>query len=281
VLPDGVAARTVVAAPAAAQFGVTDEPLDSLIFEQRVAFAREQGLAQLPIGEAIVALGRTFVGTPYAPGTLEVEGPERLVVNLRELDCVTYVESVLALARVIRAGTPDYGSYQRELARIRYRGGTLDGYASRLHYFSEWISDNEAKGIVRDVTAEIRGRPRPGRIGFMTARREAYRQLGDPAVAAAIERIEARLSGVTRYYIPQESIAALESLIRDGDIIAATSTLEGLDVAHTGFAVRVAGRVHLMHAPLAGGVVEISRQPLAERIRGIATQDGIMVARPQ
>jgi hypothetical protein len=262
-------------------FDVAAEPLDSLIFEEKMAFIRQQGIQDLPLGDAIVAIGRTFVGSPYQPGTLELPGPERLVVNLRELDCVTYVETVLAMARIIRAGTPDYASFQRELVRIRYRDGTLAGYPSRLHYFSEWISNNESKGIVRDVTAEIGGQGRPGGIGFMSAHRDAYRQLEDPEVAAEIGRIEARLSGEQRYYIPQEALGRVASGIRNGDVIAATSTLDGLDVAHTGLALWIGNQLHLMHAPLVGTVVEISERPLAQRIQGISAQNGVMVARPQ
>jgi hypothetical protein len=115
----------------------------------------------------------------------------------------------------------------------------------------------------------------------MTAHQDAYRQLADEEVRAEIGRIEATLSGQERYYIPQGSIAAVAAGIRDGDVIAATSTLEGLDVAHTGFAIWVDGRLHLMHAPLVGTVVEISERPLADRIQRIQAQDGIMVARPQ
>lgn len=268
------------AAAAAVVFDVTSEPLDSLIFEEKVAWARDAGLAAMPMGEALVALGRTFVGATYTPGTLELEGPERLVVNLRELDCVTYLETVLALVRVVRAGTPDYEHYKRELVRIRYRDGVLAGYPSRLHYFSEWISNNESKGIVRDVTSQLGGERAPGPLTFMTDHPDAYRQLGEAEVVAEIGRIEATLSDRPRHFIPQASIAAVEREIRDGDIIAATSTLPGLDVAHTGFALWVGDRLHLMHAPLVGSVVEISERPLAERIQRIDAQDGIMVARP-
>jgi hypothetical protein len=269
------------AARAAEVFDVTAEPMDSIIFAERMEWARGAGLEGMPIGDALVALGRTFVGAPYTPGTLEQEGPERLVVNLRELDCVTYIETVLAMVRIIRAGTPDYASFQRELVRIRYRDGVLAGYPSRLHYFSEWISNNETKGIVRDVTREVGGQARPGPLGFMTAHQDAYRQLADEEVRAEIGRIEATLSGQERHYIPQGSIAAVAAGIQNGDVIAATSTLEGLDVAHTGFAIWVDGRLHLMHAPLVGTVVEISERPLADRIQRIQAQDGIMVARPQ
>jgi hypothetical protein len=261
-------------------FEVTQQPADSIVFAEKIAWAVENQLDTLPIGEAIATLGRTFVGTPYEPGTLELEGDERLIVNLRELDCVTFIENVLAIVRVVRAGTPDYDSFKRELVRNRYRDGVLSGYASRLHYFSEWIADNEAKGIVDDVTLDIGGVQDTGAITFMTQHQDAYRQLADTAVVAEIRGIEATLTGRERFYLPEDAIAAAEQNIRNGDIIAATSTLEGLDIAHTGLALWLDGRLHLMHAPLVGSVVEISEVPLAERLQRIDAQDGIMVARP-
>lgn len=264
-----------------AEFRVVMEPLDSVIFEEKMAWVREQRIDTTDIGVLIAAIGRTFVGTPYTPGTLEADGPEGLVINLRELDCVTFVETVLAMARIVRAGTPDFASFRDELLRIRYRDGVLTGYPSRLHYFSEWIANNEEKGIVTDITADLGGRVDPEPIRFMTENRAAYRQLADTAAYVEIREIEATLSGRERYMIPETSIEAAAPGIRDGDIIAATSTLPGLDVAHTGFAVWIDGRLHLMHAPLVGTVVEISERPLGERLRRIDTQDGIMVARPR
>lgn len=262
-------------------FEVTEQPGDSVAFEETIAWARANQIDTLPtIGEMMAALGRTFVGTPYIPQTLELEGDERLIVNLRELDCVTFVENMLAISRVLRAGTPDYDSFKRELVRIRYRDGVLSGYASRLHYFSEWIADNAEKGIVEDVTLEIGGVRDTGDITFMTRHADAYRQLEDPATVDEIETIEATLSGRERYYIPQDEVDGVAQNIRNGDIIAATSTLEGLDIAHTGLALWLDGRLHLMHAPLIGSVVEISELPLADRLLRIEAQDGIMVARP-
>ena len=262
-------------------FEVTEQPGDSVIFEETIDWARANQIDTLPIGEAIAALGRQFVGTPYIPQTLELEGDERLIVNLRELDCVTFVENMLAIARVLRAGTPDYDSFKRELVRMRYRDGILSGYASRLHYFSEWIADNEEKGIVDDVTVAIGGVQDTGAINFMTGHADSYRQLSDSRVVDQIREIETTLTGRERHYIPQDAIDGVARNIRNGDIIAATSTLQGLDIAHTGFALWVDGVLHLMHAPLVGSVVEISELPLADRLKRIEAQDGIMVARPQ
>ncbi|HEX6065652.1 MAG TPA: N-acetylmuramoyl-L-alanine amidase-like domain-containing protein, partial [Longimicrobiales bacterium] len=84
-----------------------------------------------------------------------------------------------------------------------------------------------------------------------------------------------------RYMIPEKNITDVAARIRNGDVIAATSSVKGLDVAHTGLAFWRNGQLHLMHAPLIGDSVEISENPLAERVVFIQRQDGIMVARPR
>ena len=118
-------------------------------------------------------------------------------------------------------------------------------------------------------------------IEFMSTHPGSYRQLGDPATLDAIRTIETRLNqGDGRWWIPENDIAAVADRIRDGDIIAATSTIRGLDIAHTGIALWKNGKLHLLHAPLVGRSIEISTLPLAERILSIPTQDGIQVARP-
>jgi hypothetical protein len=276
VLPGGAAAPPPEDAAAA---GPTQRDLE--IFRETLDAAHAARLDTLPLGEVVVAIGRRFVGEPYTPGTLEVPGEERLVVNLREFDCVTYVESVLALARMVRAGERDFDAFRREVTRIRYRDGRLAGYPSRLHYFSEWIGDNERRGVVQDVTQQLGGTRTTEPVNFMTSNAGSYPHLADPANVQAMRAVEERLSGSPRWYIPKQRIAAVERGIRNGDVIAATSSVQGLDVAHTGFAIWVDGRLHLMHAPLVGSVLEISPRPLAERIQGIRGQDGIMVARPQ
>jgi hypothetical protein len=264
---------------------------DWAIVQEKARWAVEKGYSGLSIGELVIRIGETFVGTPYAPYTLEAPGEEGLVIELEELDCVTFVENVLALARLVQtvpdellvasAGDPQRPLFSWLLEDIRYRGGEIKGYPSRLHYFSDWISDNDAMGLVRDVSQELGGIADAEPIEFMTTHPDAYRQLGeDPDFLTDLKAVEERLSAELRYYIPEDRIAAVEVGIQDGDIIAATSTVAGLDIAHTGIALWRDGRLHLLHAPLAGGVVQISEMPLAERIRRIRGQDGVMVARP-
>lgn len=262
---------------------------DWRIFAETVRRATAERLDTLPLGQGIAVLARSFVGTPYRPGTLEQPGPERLVINLRELDCVTFVENVLALTAFIRrdgaAALGDSTSAMRRYAgylrQLRYRGGHVDGYASRLHYFTDWLREGEAARRLTLVTATLGGVAVSEPIDFMTTHRDAYPALQDSTQVLAIRQVEQRLTaGPPRVVLPKDRIAAVADSIHEGDLIAAASTLPGLDVVHTGFAVWEHGQLHLLHAPLKGSSVEISALPLAERIMGISTQSGIMVARP-
>jgi hypothetical protein len=262
---------------------------DWRIFEGKVRWAASARLDTLPLGDAIAEIGRSFVGTAYVPSTLEVEGPEGLVINFRGLDCVTFVENAFALARFVKAlgieGLVNRpvaeATYARLVAELRYRDGVIDGYPSRLHYFSDWIADNERRGLVTDIGTELGGERDLDPVNFMSTHTDAYRQLADPANLERVRAIEVALTAAGRTYVPEDRIARVAAGIRNGDVIAATSTVAGLDVAHTGLALWVGDALHLLHAPLVGDSVEISTVPLADRILSITGQDGILVARPQ
>lgn len=267
---------------------VTWRDADWAVFERSVRGAVDAGADSLPMGELMAQVGRGLVGTAYVAGTLEVEGPERLVVDFGGLDCVTFVENVYAIAAAVKAGVADRldergiveGEYERMLRALRYRGNVIDGYVSRLHYFSDWMADAEAKLLVEDLTDDLGGVLDREPTDFMSSHPASYRQLADPEVLEAIRLVEKRLSMKGRYVIPEGRIEDVGHEIRDGDIIAATSTVRGLDVAHTGLAIWEEGTLRLMHAPLVGDSVRISKRSLAERILAIPGQDGIMIARP-
>jgi hypothetical protein len=261
---------------------------DWRIFEGTIRWALERRLDTLPQGEAMTRIAERFVGADYIPSTLEVPGPERLVVNLRAFDCVTFVENVIALAWFVRrdgaAALADPAvarrRYEGYLTTLRYRGGVIAGYPSRLHYFSEWLDDNARRGNLARVSDGFGSRVDSEPITFMSSHPASYRQMAEPGVADSVRAIEARLNaGTGRRFVPENEIASTAARIQDGDVIAATSTLPGLDVAHTGIAVWRQGKLHLLHAPLVGKSVELSTQPLADRIASIAAQDGIMVGR--
>jgi N-acetylmuramoyl-L-alanine amidase-like len=263
------------------------------IFSSKVRWALDERLDTLPLGSAMAAMGVSFVGTAYVPRTLEAEGAEHVVVNFHGLDCVTFVENMFALSRFVRGVAADSVSadpladraaaehaYEALLEELRYRDGHLNGYPTRLHYFTDWIGDNARRGLVENITPALGGVRDAEPIDFMTTHPEAYRQLGDPENLDALRATEARLDREGRYYLPEDRIGEASAGIRDGDVIAATSTVSGLDVAHTGLALWIDGTLHLLHAPLVGDAVQISELSLAERIERISGQDGVIVARP-
>jgi len=232
-------------------------------------------------GELVVAAGRAFRNAPYQGGTLERNAEEALVVELGAFDCVTLIESALALARTHHLERESLAAFSRELQRIRYRDGEIDGYPSRLHYTTDWIRDNQARGHVRDITATLGGIVDPRPIDFMSTHRGLYPHLVESdANHAAILEVEKRLADEPRIYLPKEKIASVERRIEEGDLLALTSSVPGLDFAHTGIATFVDGRLHMLHASSANGLVEVTRHPLADYMAAQKSQTGIVVFRP-
>ncbi|MBD3661602.1 MAG: DUF1460 domain-containing protein [Arenibacter algicola] len=233
------------------------------------------------IGTNMVAIGKTFIGTPYVAKTLEIGETESLVINLQGLDCTTFVENVLAFGLMLKNHKKDFGSYTHYLETIRYKDGALNGYASRLHYFSEWIANNEQKGLLKDMTSEIGGLESSKDINFMSTHRDLYPFLKDTDNYNKIKSSEEFLKRQSICILPQDQIEGQEHLIQSGDIIALTTSIKGLDITHTGIATKEAdGRIHLLHASTGSMKVEVSQLPLADYLKGIKSNTGIMVARP-
>lgn len=254
-----------------------------------VSALRSEGLArpERPLGQAAARAGELAQGTVYQPGTLDAYlqlggRPERepLTVWLTRFDCVTLVESCLAVGRAA-AGDASWGAFGREIERMRYRGGRRDGYASRLHYFSEWIEDGGRRGLVRDLGAELGGAADTRPLRFMTAHRASYPALRDDSVFARIGEIERSRDGVPRLVVPTKRLPLVVDRIETGDVLAFATEIPGLDVTHAAFAYRGPdGVLRVLHAPLSGGVVEITRRTLPEYVAAIRHATGILVARP-
>jgi hypothetical protein len=244
----------------------------------------------LPLGPRAIRVGELAIGTPYEPYTLEAyikaggdpKAVEPLIVSLTRFDCVTLVESCLAVARAADDGVrPTWQKFQREVERMRYRGGKRHGYASRLHYFSEWISDGEKRGLVKNLGQELGGTNDTRPLRFMTEHRSSYPALADDAVFARIGEMEKSLDGNPRWVIPTESIASVQDKIKTGDVLAFATAIPGIDVTHAAFAYRGNdGILRVLHAPLSGGVVEITRTTLPEYVARIRRSTGILIARP-
>ena len=258
---------------------VTCSPKDSVAVAHKIEAIK--GLKQSAFGETIVAVGKSFLKTPYVAKTLEIGETETLVVNLHGLDCTTFVENVLAFAMLLKQQEDTFDAFIKNLEIIRYKDGALNGYASRLHYFSEWIANNAEKGLVKDITGEIGGTAITKDIDFMSTHRDLYPFLADAYNFDKIKASENYLNNQTICVLAQDKIAENEHLIKSGDIIALATSINGLDVTHTGIATREKdGRIHLLHASTGSMEVEVSKLPLADYLKGIKKNTGIMVARP-
>ncbi len=225
---------------------------DSVLVERLLERGKREATQPLHLWYA-----RQFLGTPYVGQTLEVNPQEQLVVNLRQLDCTTFVETALALALTHRQGSTHYAEYCRNLARIRYRDGRLNGYPSRNHYFTQWIDSNGRQGIVRErqTFPNIMTETQTLALHYMSQHPQFYPMLkNDTAHQHRIRRYEQECLGRTVRYIPRAQLnqrrsSALGKSIHDGDILAIVTRKDGLDTSHIGFAQWGSdGRLHLLNA---------------------------------
>ncbi|MEM9362727.1 MAG: N-acetylmuramoyl-L-alanine amidase-like domain-containing protein [Bacteroidota bacterium] len=250
---------------------------DSLLFHAKIIELED--LSFEDDVELIIPLAKTFLGTPYVEKTLEIGSTERLVINLRGLDCTTFVENVMAFGLQLKKGDDSFRGFTKNLETVRYRNGKLNGYPSRLHYFTDWIRTNQNKGLVRDITSELGGDIVQKPIDFMGTHRNLYPFLADDSNFTKILKVESELKGKDLCVLPQNRIETQEAYIKNGDIIALATSIKGLDVTHTGFAIRVEGRIHLLHASSSGNVT-ITKEPLVDYLKKIKSNTGIIVARP-
>ncbi len=233
----------------------------------------------LPTGELLVGIGKSLEGTPYVAATLEKSDDEKLVVNLREMDCTTFVENCLALALTIKSGNPDYDRFLQELQHIRYRNGVRNQYPSRLHYFSEWLADNAAKNKI-SLPAKEFGVLYPNRVDFMSKHPEKYPCLKEhPKFVAEMGEWEKAISEKEYYFVPKDKIVEVERFLKEGDIIGITTSIAGLDIVHAALLTRVNGRIHILHASSSEKKVLVSSDPLADYLVKSKIQTGIMVGR--
>lgn len=238
------------------------------------------GKFNLSMPELLIEIGSSFQGTPYVAATLENGPEEKLVINLRELDCTTFVENCLALARTVKNKKTDFESFATELERLRYRNGQRKGYPSRLHYFSEWIHNNADKKIISEEP-DLQGVKLEKTINFMSTHPQDYPVLKDhPELIPEIALQEKKLSTVPFYYFPKENPANLLKALHSGDIIGLTSSLDGVDINHVGIIVWKNNQFHLLHAPLSGKKVMISEGPIMDFLAPKSKNSGIVIARP-
>lgn len=244
--------------------------------------ARREGWSRMALGERIAHVGRALINTPYVGGTLDVspEIGEVLRPNLAGLDCVTFAEQAWALAVAAEPQGISQKRFMDELLQIRYRGGHNFGYASRLHYFSDWMHDHVARGRAKDV---VKGSPDatafPRQVGFMTRNADKYPGLARPGLKEAMKEVESTLNGTPRWWWAKPISSRATQRLESGDIVGFADIRAGLDCAHVGIIWREGETVRVMHASSRAMRVILDGET-TELVNGNRAWSGLLAIRP-
>ena len=198
-------------------------------------------------------LSREFLGRPYKPNPLigSENTAEVFTASLDGFDCVTYIETVVALARAYSVA--DFVDW---LQKIRYEQGRIQ-WDRRNHYMTRWIRNNLRNGILSAVSI--------------------------PAVPTVIkDRVLNVVAGLapqqTRIkFAPKRAVPRLERYLQTGDLIFFVSTRKHLDVFHAGIIVR-GEKISMRHASRSHGFVV--EQTLSEFLKA-NRMAGVIIMRPR
>ena len=268
-------------------------PLDTVFkgeskFQAIVAKAERQNWRRLPLGERTVMIAREMVGTPYVNYSLEVDDRiESPVVNMNGMDCWTFYENALAIARMIHYKPAPYKPQDMlHMVEIeRYRNGVCTGnYLSRMHHLEEVFYDNQRRGYATNITPRLPGAQRLQReIREMTVQWKSYRYLrSNPSLVAPMGKIEAQVSKLPVYHIPKSKVRAAENHLQNGDICAITTTWHSGYTSHVGLIIRLKNRAYFMHATSdrdKGRMCVVDR-PITDYLNSTSKHAGIVICRP-
>ncbi|MDE6643190.1 MAG: DUF1460 domain-containing protein [Muribaculaceae bacterium] len=233
-------------------------------------------------GEKVKAMALSFEGTPYVAHTLEGD-TELVTVNIDELDCTTFVETVLALAYTAEEGRTSWRDFVYNLERIRYRNGELNGYPSRLHYISDWIVDNSHRGNLQEVTNRFPFYHNITKtLSFMTENRDKYQSLkSDSLNYERMKNVELGYYSHQFPYIKTVDLRKKETkdAFQSGDVVALVTSMKNLDVTHLGIIIKKDGEPYLLHASSSHGKVEVTSVPFDEFMKNNRSLLGVRVIR--
>jgi hypothetical protein len=218
--------------------------------EQLICAAKDER----SVAGRIDVLSQRFLGYPYQSDPLigSAETAEVFTTSLEGFDCVTYLETIVALA--CASNVDDFADLLR---RIRYDKGRIE-WDRRNHYMTDWIRNNLREGILRRVS--MRAVPTVSKVRILNVVR------GLPARRTQMK------------WIPKPAFTQLEPHLETGDLIFFVSTRKNLDVFHTGIIGRVGQKLLMRHASRSqAGVVE---QELREFFKA-NRMAGVIVARPR
>ncbi len=246
---------------------------------------KAKNLKDKSMASYMIFFGRQFKGVPYVAKTLEKNADEKIIVNLRQLDCTTYVETVLALSRTMAQRKLTFANYCDNLKKVRYRNGNV-AYPTRQHYFTYWIQENTKENIVKNIQS-----PNPPfsatqtvNANYMTTHLESYPMLkGKSQWVKQIAEMEQSITGTKQKYIPTNAVTnsnVVRKTVQDGDIIAIVTSKAGLEISHIGIAVWHKDGLHMLNASSLNHKVVEDDDLLQKYLRKQTTALGIRIARP-
>lgn len=231
--------------------------------------------------ELVIFYAKKLLNTPYVAHTLEGD-KELLTINIDELDCTTFVETLYALVKTTLSQRTTWRDYANNLESVRYRNGIMTDYASRLHYISDWIVNNSARGNLQDATTNFNScKYMIKTIDYMSNHRDAYPSLKDSTIFEKIRNFEVGYRSHRFPYIKKEAINSKETKaeFKSGDLIGMVTKIEGLDISHLGVVLKENNRLYFINASMSGKKVQIEKQSFAEYLRDIRSCIGIRVFR--
>lgn len=254
-------------------------------FNSIIQKALANNWVSLPIGDLMGMIAREFLGTPYKGGTLEISADQEVCsANLMVLDCVTFFETTLDLARMLKTGGRTESKLLAQINFTRYRGGTITDYSSRLHYTTDWFVDNQKKHVVQLLSHLPGSQPFTQKVGFMTSHPDLYPAFAKhPLLIPKMKQHEDLINQSTLTYVPMNKLHLAEPLLKTGDIVGVCTTETGLDIAHTGLVLRDKdGVAHFMDASSKKGVMKVVIEPgqISHAFTWSKKLTGAMFARP-
>ena len=257
-------------------------------YQRLLQKAAAESWHRLPFPQRLTRIARQLEGTPYASFTLEIhDSIESPSVNFDGLDCWTFFETTLAIARLLShpKTPPTPANLLAEIEHTRYRHGTCHGhYLDRIHYLDEWFTDNARRRTIDILTPKLgpttslQGKRR---IDEMTVLWKGYRYLKhNPSLLPGMRAIEVELEKQPFDYLPTQHVPAAEPLLQDGDIIGIVTHKDHVYCSHVGLAIRdEKGTLRLMHASSTHKKVLIDSR-LTDYLKKFKTHAGIIAARP-
>lgn len=226
---------------------------------------------------------KEFENVPYGGGSQGCPQAHTLV-NVRQMDCMTFVENFWALAftrhlvaqmKVKPSDEDAFAMYVQNLNAIRYYEGKNIRNEDRIQYLTSGFIQLEKAGVLTAVGKET-GKPLTKKINYVSANRAKFGGFTDWTFIQSKER---EMSEYTYHTFTKSDLDDYAKVARNGDLVGLVTTVSGLDVSHCGVITIRNGKVYMTHASSVKKHLVVA-QDLNEYLSNRTTISGIVVYRP-